>query len=328
MDDSQEQLGRFCPIHWHDAVSGTDVDDYNVQGTYVMSAVTAAVPDWRYRFATKLFDYLTVQSPASDYKPNIDPTVTTSVPVQNGINPAADPYRSPVVNPNGENDVGVNGLFNINTSPWWVLASLPLLPNDIAGNSSFVAAAPPLSQHNNDGIPQNIENLAKAIVLWRDGDGTAAHLPHGPFRTIFDLNDVQDVTSGNYVFRDAIALLKNPAAPPPTYDPGNSDGDLSPHTGIPDGVHDSSNGVVIANAPWDFEERYLMLDRISNLITTRSDSFTVYIVVQGWRNVGGTTPQLVAQRRAAFIIDRSNVTGVSGAAGSEEDHRFNGLRND
>jgi hypothetical protein len=57
-----------------------------------------------------------------------------------------------------------------------------------------------------------------------------------------------------------------------------------------------------------------MLTRISNLITTRSDSFTVYIVVQGWRNAGTATPELVVQRRAAMIIDRSNVTGVSGAA--------------
>jgi hypothetical protein len=71
-----------------------------------------------------------------------------------------------------------------------------------------------------------------------------------------------------------------------------------------------------------------MINRISNLITTRSDSFTVYIVIQGWRNAGAPVtsdpnppvtgdpkaPQLVVERRAAFIIDRSNVTGSPGAA--------------
>jgi len=31
----------------------------------------------------------------------------------------------------------------------------------------------------------------------------------------------------------------------------------------------------------DFKEFYLLLNRVSNLITTRSDSFTVYLVVQG-----------------------------------------------
>ena len=35
-----------------------------------------------------------------------------------------------------------------------------------------------------------------------------------------------------------------------------------------------------------------MVTRLSNLITTRSDSFTVYIVVQGWRNAGTATPEL------------------------------------
>ncbi len=32
----------------------------------------------------------------------------------------------------------------------------------------------------------------------------------------------------------------------------------------------------------DFNERANPLERLSNLITTRSDSFTVYIVQQGW----------------------------------------------
>src|SRR5207302_258 len=85
------------------------------------------------------------------------------------------------------------------------------------------------------------------------------------------------------------------------YDAKNVDGDLSPLGGTGDGVLN------------DFEEQFLMLNRISNLITTRSDSFTVYIIVQGWRNAGTSTPQLVVQRRAAMIVDRSNVTGVSGA---------------
>ena len=34
----------------------------------------------------------------------------------------------------------------------------------------------------------------------------------------------------------------------------------------------------------------------------------MYILVQGWRGVGGNKPELVVQRRAAFIQDRSTVT--------------------
>ena len=72
-----------------------------------------------------------------------------------------------------------------------------------------------------------------------------------------------------------------------------------------DGVHEIGKP--------DFEERFLMLDRISNLITTRSDTFTAYIVLQGWRNAGTATPQLVVQRRVAMIIDRNNITGAAGS---------------
>jgi hypothetical protein len=57
----------------------------------------------------------------------------------------------------------------------------------------------------------------------------------------------------------------------------------------------------------------MLLNRISNLITTRSDSFTVYIVVQGWRidPKNAQAPELVVQRRAAFIADRSGATAAS-----------------
>ena len=58
----------------------------------------------------------------------------------------------------------------------------------------------------------------------------------------------------------------------------------------------------------DSEGRYLMMTRVSNLLTTRSDTYTVYVEVQGWRGVGSTTPELVVQRRRAFIADRNALT--------------------
>ena len=57
-----------------------------------------------------------------------------------------------------------------------------------------------------------------------------------------------------------------------------------------------------------FQSQHLALMRISNLITTRSDSFTVYVLVQGWRDAGTPAPRLVVQRRAAIIVDRSAMT--------------------
>ena len=58
----------------------------------------------------------------------------------------------------------------------------------------------------------------------------------------------------------------------------------------------------------DFEERTLTLNRISNLVTTRSDMFTCYLLVQGWRDAGTANASLVVQRRVAFIVDRSETT--------------------
>src|SRR5262249_52805836 len=162
-EDNIEQIGRFCPIVSIGAGPGITVDDTDSRGSYAT--------DWRYHFAGKLLDYLTVQSPASDYKPEIDPArLATVAPVQNSFGVAGDPYHGTGINADAEAKIGVDGLVNINTAPWWVIASLPLLPNDLAG-----------APDPNNGFPVNTENLARQIVFWRDGDGTTTNFPHGPF---------------------------------------------------------------------------------------------------------------------------------------------------
>lgn len=57
------------------------------------------------------------------------------------------------------------------------------------------------------------------------------------------------------------------------------------------------------------------LTRISNLATTRSDVFTVYVTVQAWTYVENTPganqvedTRLVGEKRSAFIVDRSGIT--------------------
>ena len=47
---------------------------------------------------------------------------------------------------------------------------------------------------------------------------------------------------------------------------------------------------------------------MSNLVTTRSDSYTCYVVLQGWRDAGTPAARLEVQRRVAFDADRSRVT--------------------
>ena len=67
----------------------------------------------------------------------------------------------------------------------------------------------------------------------------------------------------------------------------------------------------------DFESRFNVLTRVSNLITTRSDTYTVYILVQGWSGTGTGTPKLVVQRRVALhrrplkdLVNQPNPVGI------------------
>src|SRR5205823_3741751 len=90
--------------------------------------------------------------------------------------------------------------------------------------------------------------LARAIAQYRDGDPSAGIAPGGPFRSVFDLYRVFD-------FYDRQRLVIGPGTP----DPVAAQGDFTP----------TLNGSQPDNVRWDFEEQYLLLNRISNMITTR-----------------------------------------------------------
>ncbi len=257
---------------------------------------------------------------------------------------------------------GVEGLININTANWKVLSTLPLVvnpnsgmtvdPNDGSADANGDVPIPQLSNIVRISNPsQHLtyralnEELAKAIEYYRDVDGqpnpagpTAAPVlvPHGPFKSLYELNDVVDLrpagqvdwkfTSGSgnpfygHGFADAMGLLPmkylNPDRNSTSYQnnpplPGDGDpdgglGDLSPGRKLfprpLTGSQTDADGV-----RGDFEEQFLQLDRISNLITTRSDSFTCYVLVQGWKNAGTANASLAVQKRVAYIIDRSMV---------------------
>ena len=98
-------------------------------------------------------------------------------------------------------------------------------------------------------------------------------------------------------FRKTLASTTLGGFNPKGSDQGPTDGDLAPFVS-------NANDYV----PGDFEKQFLAFNRLSNLVTVRSDSFTAYVLVQGWRNAGTATPELVVQRRAAFIADRSAST--------------------
>jgi hypothetical protein len=306
-DDLYENVGRFCPV------------------TSSLFTPTAPSADW-YGWAGRLFDYLTVQSNNSDFMPNIDPgyndvgtdTVTGLQqptypyaskywPGSNSPNPASPgaDYTSafspptymytapptPSVPPNPiynadatatdqstQDNVGVDGLININTAGWKVLSMLPFVtPADDAANWAA----------DNEAIGQ-------AIVTYRN--------TNGPFTSIFDLNKVAEfqTAAGHFAI--------DPIAPP------GSDPTLMGVTGTAD-TNFPSGGTNVAE---DYRSTNMVLNRVSNLITTRSDTFTVYIVIEGWQNpvltplaAGATPPNpppaLKVVKRYAFIADRSQI---------------------
>lgn len=70
-----------------------------------------------------------------------------------------------------------------------------------------------------------------------------------------------------------------------------------------------STRIVLSNpGSFDFEREYGNFMRLSNLLSTRSDCFTVYIVVEGWRDAYTPNAKRVLQRRVALLVDRSVVT--------------------
>jgi DNA uptake protein ComE-like DNA-binding protein len=293
--DAYEQVGRFCPI-------------------FEQAAATTYAP--AYAWAASLFDYLTVQGPRDDYLPNTDPdrylpytgstttpgtpalkplpvansdaslsvpkimTGSLGPPTQNPASPATALAQAQYAagnkptalgaNTNAEDAEPVQGLVNINTAPWPVLASLPLVVDPGAAGT----VDQPLT-----------DKLAQAIVAYRTANG--------PFTSIFDLNKVSSggapvfQNGENTLFLDGKATLLQ----------GNLNAVANPTTG---------NGI-----PDNYDELYLQVNRLSNLITTRSDSFTVYAVIEGWQNAGTTNATLAVTRRFAFIVDRSSVTPMN-----------------
>ncbi|MDB5332180.1 MAG: Helix-hairpin-helix motif containing protein [Phycisphaerales bacterium] len=277
-DQQFEQVGRFCPMLASNPL---------YPGYTAPTATPPNIPTYDpYGWTARVFDYFTaIQSPQDDYLPNINSTTNTfgqwdpnpyfqndpqsltwtsnfhNTPVDS--KPVSNLAKTPSGGPNKgtENNVPIEGVINLNTASWRVLASVPFYPTDRVQNMK----------------------IAQAIVAYRQ--------QNGPYKTLFDLNRVPGFQS---IYGD-----------PATSDYDVKSGDISPNFQANPGNGDTD---WVRN---DFEQRFAAINRVSNLLTTRSDTYTAYILVQGWRGIGTATPELVVQRRAAFIADRSGLTATN-----------------
>ena len=303
-DDKFEQIGRFSPIE----DNANNINDYAPLGTgFYRVDQTPAIPGdlpihskWRYRFAIGAVDqFTTVSNPDSDYFPNFNPLAWKGVPGE--ILVPVPNSQGAVKTPN-KNEFATEGLLNINTASWRMLAAIEMIP---------------LSQDNPAG-DLNVQ-LAKLIVRYRDVDDGIKRIKggitfppqgHGAFNSLMELNKVFDPTDATRkkTFQNALGNLPSIRDPadPSYYNWGN-------YAPGPEFLPVKAGQKVDNASQNDWLPNTLMVTRISNLVTTRSDSFTAYVIIQGWRNARTQFPELVVQRRLALLIDRSALGLASGS---------------
>ena len=335
---SFEQIGRFCPLNSMQA-GGVAAIDPNAGGTiYSDYADDTSREKWRYRFARKLFDYFSIYAPSNDYQPDIrrdiygyyvwndaskvgdQVALPAPTPVDNagaGATGTTDRTDLILTNDNLENLGVLHGQININTASYKVLSMVPWIPNIPFTNNTRLlwwdtTVTPPVLRPWITGNPEvnDNEDLARAIVYWRDGDpsiaGTIAN--SNALNSIYDLYKIPAFR----VAQTALVSVDWNGNSVPDEEPDDITGDLSPYDATRNNTTVAPIDPTGDGVRYDFEEQYLLLNRVSNLITTRSDTYTVYILLQGYRNAGTANPELVVERRAAMIVDRSRYTTTNG----------------
>ncbi|HUW18544.1 MAG TPA: hypothetical protein VMW16_04515 [Sedimentisphaerales bacterium] len=228
-----------------------------------------------------VLDYLTVFDPSNDGIDNDGEELTVVLDPETG-QPKVTSRKTDEIDPNLTPELKIPGRININTAPWYVIAQLPWM-------------TPPLAQaivKYRDKLPLWDTNRLPPFLIADYTDRRAATAgppdmreePPG-FASVAELANVVNLFEDrvldpcypNFSMRYYLDGLDQAAYPDLTFADG---------------------------APDDFEERDLILARISNLVTVRSDVFTAYILVR----IGVDGPQ----KRVVAILDRSNVYPVGG----------------
>jgi hypothetical protein len=177
----------------------------------------------------------------------------------------------------------IKGRININTAPWYVIARLPWVSERI----------------NADGNTFTTDNLAKAIVAYRDKNSLPVNYSGTRYNALPVLEQNRLVAKGIYSINEnrgfenigelnyVIAYGSDPNYSIRFYEEYSKFTGGFPYIGETGVIKDVS------------VKRDLIFSRISDLVTVRSDVFTAYILVR----IGTEGPQ----RRVIAILDRSDV---------------------
>ena len=196
-------------------------------------------------------------------------------------------------------ELSVPGRININTAPWFVIAQLPWIAdvsllhtnvNKYKLAEVIVAYREKLNWETNTVNYSDFDNLGNPISNGREaGMHTVTNYPVRESRGFSNIGELLNVTQNLNPPRITLS--------DPLFDIRRS-------------AKDSTNNDLAANAiPYynpitsqlqdDLVEEQIYFQRVSNLVTVRSDVFTAYIAVR----LGETGPV----RRVIAIFDRSNV---------------------
>jgi hypothetical protein len=227
--------------------------------------------DLRNPFHRNVFQYLTVFDPTRDFIDNDGDGLGTDL---NGDG-FLDSTETDL------DEVKIPGRININTAPWYVIAQLPWMTNEIA--QAIVAYRDRLPIPVDYGIGRYNAIIANSPL---NDDFAARFAPwtvreQPGFASIGELNFIIAGLNNFNITQYAIDGFELPGFP-----------DLT--TRDDDPPLDAGDEVID-----DFEERDVIFSRISNLVSVRSDVFTAYILVR----IGADGPQ----KRVVAILDRSGV---------------------
>lgn len=336
-NNAEENIGRFTPI----VVPAPANAPPRTRG---IATIDETSSDWqllRYGWASDILDHVTVRPATSPHLPSAAvrkvqgliagsetysvanyPETDVNVRPQ-PVSPKPSTFERP--SPATAYDVGDQGLVNINTAPLPVLAAVPWVRNadPVLERAVNVNIARSIIAHREKNGPfgslfdlnavriiDPANGNETALTLRIGGGGLAFTPPADPGTNpgnteVFIGSFVQNLTNDNGDFSPLGDAGEVPYTARPVPDPafpgrrGNRNTDGSPVV--------STNVGELRRPSGDFESQFLVITAVSNLLTTRSDTFTAYLVIEGWRNAGTPSATRVLQRRYAYLLDRTSV---------------------